>query len=112
MKVLFLPEVVDQFLNLAEILYDKGYLGFESDAIDYSEQLFRDIQTNLPIKVKKGAPAFFERYGKGLFYSLFPRNKHTVWYVFYSLHYLNGEEVFLVRYLTNNHIIAQHLDLE
>ena len=27
-KVLFLPEVVDQFLELAEILYHKGYLGF------------------------------------------------------------------------------------
>ena len=50
MKVLFLPEVVDQFLELAEILYDKGYLGFKDAALDYSEQLFRDIQTNLPIK--------------------------------------------------------------
>ena len=27
-KVLFLPEVVDQFLELAEALYNKGYLGF------------------------------------------------------------------------------------
>ena len=26
-KVLFLPEVVDQFLELAEVLYQKGYLG-------------------------------------------------------------------------------------
>ena len=25
-KVLFLPEVVDQFLELAEILYKEGYL--------------------------------------------------------------------------------------
>ena len=53
MKVLFLPEVVDQFLELAEILYDKGYLGFKDAALDYSEQLFRDIQTNLPIKYGK-----------------------------------------------------------
>ena len=40
-KVLFLPEVVDQFLELAEILYNKGYLGFKDIAIimqsDYSE---------------------------------------------------------------------------
>ena len=48
-KVLFLPEVVDQFLELAEVLYQKGYLGFKEVAIDYSEQLFRDIQTNLPL---------------------------------------------------------------
>jgi hypothetical protein len=26
-KVLFLPEVVDQFLELADVLYEKGYLG-------------------------------------------------------------------------------------
>jgi hypothetical protein len=26
-RVLFLPEVVNQFLELAEILYQKGYLG-------------------------------------------------------------------------------------
>ena len=49
MKVLFLPEVVHQFLELADILYEKGYLGFKDAALDYSEQLFRDIQTNLPI---------------------------------------------------------------
>ena len=35
-KVLFLPEVVDQFLELAEVLYNKGYLGF------------KDIQTYIP----------------------------------------------------------------
>lgn len=70
MKVLFLPEVVDQFLELADILYEKGYLGFKDAALDYSEQLFRDIQTKLPIKVG------------------------------------------LVRHLTNNHVIAQHLELD
>ena len=72
-KVLFLPEVVDQFLELAEVLYQKGYLGFKEVAIDYSEQLFRDIQTNLPLKVKKDAPSYFNRYGNGLFYSSFAR---------------------------------------
>ena len=71
MKVLFLPEVVNQFLELAEILYDKGYLGFKDAAQAYSEQLFREIQTSLPIKLKKGAPAYFERYGTDLFYSAF-----------------------------------------
>lgn len=46
MKVLFLPEVVDQFLELAQILYDKGYLNSKDAAIEYSEKLFREIQTN------------------------------------------------------------------
>ena len=33
-KVLFLPEVVDQFLEVAEVLYQKGYLGFKEVAIN------------------------------------------------------------------------------
>ncbi len=111
MKVLFLPEVVDQFLELAEILYDKGYLGFKDAAQNYSVQLFRDIQNTLPLKLKKDAPEYFERYGTDMFYSAFPRNKQTTWYVFYSVHEVNGETVYLVRYLTNNHVISQHLDI-
>ena len=107
--VLFLPEVVKQFLELAEILYDKGYLGFKDSAINYSEQLFKDIQTYLPLKVKKDAPSYFKRYGNVLFYSSFSRNKNTTWYVFYSIHEENGKIIFLVRYLGNNHIIAHHL---
>ena len=112
MSVLFLPEVVNQFLELAEILYEKGNLVFKDAAIGYSEQLFRDIQTNLPIKVRKGAPSYFDRYGTNLFYSAFKHNKQTTWYVFYSVHNVDGETTYLVRYLTNNHIIAQHLDLD
>lgn len=65
-KVLFLPEVVDHFLELTEILYKEGYLGFKEVAIEYAEQLFRDIQSSLPQKVRKDAPSHFERYGKGL----------------------------------------------
>ena len=108
-KVLFLPEVVDQFLELAEILYNKGYLGFKDTAIDYAEQLFRDIQQNLPIKVKKDAPSYFERFGPGLFYSSFPKNHQTTWYVFYSVYEYDGEITYLVRFLGNNHILAHKL---
>lgn len=108
-KVLFLPEVVDQFLELVEVLYNNGYLGFKEVAIDYSEQLFKDIQTNLPLKVKKDAPSYFDRYGQGLFYSLFPKNTQTTWYVFYSIHEVDDDEVYLVRYLGNNHVISQHI---
>ena len=74
MRVLFLPEVIDQFLEIAEVLYDEGYLGFKDSAIEYSEQLFREIQATLPIKVQKGAPSFFDRYGANLYYSAFKRN--------------------------------------
>ena len=112
MKVLFLPEVVNQFLELAQVLYDEGYLSFKDAAIAHPEQLFRDIQTNLPLKVRKGAPAYFEGYGTDLFYSAFKHNKQTVWYVFFSVHDIDGETTFLVRYLTNNHVAAQHLEID
>lgn len=108
-KVLFLPEVVDQFLELAEILYNNGYIGHKNTAIDYAEQLFKDIQLNLPIKVKKDAPSHFERYGRGMFYSAFPKNHQTTWYVFYSIHQTNDDVTYLVRYLGNNHVIAHKL---
>lgn len=108
-KVLFLPEVVNQFLELAEILYNKRYMGFKDAAIEYSEQLFKDIQTSLPLKMKKHAPSYFKKYGKDLFYSSFSKNKNTTWYVFYSIHEQKGETFFLIRYLGNNHIIAHHL---
>ena len=111
MKVLFLPEVIDQFLEIAEVLYDEGYLGFKDSAIEYSVQLFREIQATLPIKVQKGAPSFFDRYGANLYYSAFKRSKHTIWYVFYSVHEIEGEVTYLVRYLTNNHVVANHMEL-
>ena len=55
---------------------------------------------------------YFERYGTDLFYSAFKHNKQTVWYVFYSVHDIDGETTFLVRYLTNNHVAAQHLEID
>ena len=108
-KVLFLPEVADQFLELAEVLYNEGYLGFKDIAIDYAENLFHDIQSNLPHKLRKDAPEYFERYGKELFYSSFPRNKHTTWYVFYSVHEVDSDTIYLIRYLGSNHVIAHHM---
>ena len=112
MKVLILPEVVNQFLELAETLYNKGYLDYKETAIAYSEQLARDIQSFLSIKVKKGGPSYFQRYGNDLFYSAFKHSRQTTWYVFYSIHEEEGETIYLVRYITNNHVVSHHLGLE
>jgi hypothetical protein len=40
---------------------------------------------------------------------LFPKNQHTTWYVFYSVHEVDGQTVYLVRYLGNNHILGHKL---
>ena len=82
---------------------------FKEIAMDYAEQLFNDIKVNLPIKVKKNAPIHFERYGRDMFYSLFPRNHHTTWYVFYSVHEVDDQTINLVRYLGNNHTLGHKL---
>ena len=112
MRVLFLPEVVQQFLELAEILYDQGYMGFKDSAIDYSEDLFKEIHSTLPIKVHREAPEYFNRYGENMSYSSFTKNKHTTWYVFFNEYQISGETVYLVRYMSNNHAIAHHLEID
>ncbi|MDR1984744.1 MAG: hypothetical protein LBQ28_07975 [Prevotellaceae bacterium] len=109
MKVLFLPEVRDYFKELAEILYKKDYFGFQETAIQYAEDLFYDIADTLPSRVKKIAPTHFDRYGKDMFYAVFIKNKHTQWYVFFNIYIDNGETVYLGRYISNNHVIAQLL---
>ena len=71
MKVLFLPEVSDYFLDLAIILYEKEYFGFFNSSVKYADELFEEIKNNLPNKAKKNAPKYFDRYGIGMQYSIF-----------------------------------------
>lgn len=112
MKVLFLPEVSQQFIDLVGILYEKGYMSFLDQALAYSESLFREIQSSLPLKVHRKAPSWFNRFGKAMDYAVFPKNDHTTWYVFFNVYEIGGESVYLVRYMSNNHVIAQHLEIE
>ena len=112
MKVLFLPEVSQQFIDLVGILYDKGYMSFLDQALAYSESLFREIQSSLPLKVHRKAPSWFNRFGKDMDYAVFPKNDHTTWYVFFNVYEIGRESVYLVRYMSNNHVIAHHLEIE
>ena len=112
MSVLFLPEVSNQFIEIAEVLYEKGYLGFLDSALEYSESLFREIQSDLPFKVHRKAPDWFDKFGEGMLYASFRKNNNTTWYVFFNVYNVGGEVVYLVRYLSNNHLIAHHLDLD
>jgi len=109
MKVLFLPEVRSYFRELSVILYQKEYLGFFDKALLYAEELFSDIENNLPHKYKKIAPEYFNKYGEGMFYAVFKRNRNTSWYVFFNIYYTKDETVYFVRYISNNHMVAQYL---
>ena len=80
-----LPEVEEDLYGLIKILVEKEYLGTYPFAISYVEELIADIQQNIHSKLKKKAPAFFERYGKDMYYITYQRNSNTTWYIFFSV---------------------------
>jgi hypothetical protein len=109
MKVILLPEVIEYLEDLSVILYEKKYFSFDTTAFDYVLELYDDIVLTLPIRLHKSAPNYFDRYGKNMHYATFRKNKQTTWYAFFTKYNENGETIYLVRYIANNHTIAQHL---
>jgi hypothetical protein len=109
MTVLFLPEVEEYLYELIEVLYYKDYFGFKDSAINYVTDLKNDIKKHLANKVKHPAPRFFNKYGKKMLYASFRKSKTTQWYVFFNIYEHNGKLIYLVRYIGNNHVIAQYL---
>ena len=109
MKVIALPSILEYIENLVQILFEKEYFGFKETARKYVKELYDDIKTNLPIQPKKLAPKYFDRYGKDMYYAVFRKNKNTHWYVFFTTYKENGEIIYLIRYIGNNHVIAQYL---
>jgi hypothetical protein len=109
MKVLFSPLVRSCFQEMEEILYEKEYFGFEDSAIQYVRELIFEIRDTLPKCRKKRAPTYFNRFGKNLYYCRLRKNKATQWFVFFTTYSVNGEDVYLVQYLSNNHIVSKYL---
>jgi hypothetical protein len=110
MTVDTIPEVKQYLNDLITILYEKGYFSFEDTAKKYVDDLLDDIINNLPAKLKREAPKYFtDRYGKGLYYAVFKKNKLTQWYVFFRIYKKDGEWYYQVRYIANNHTVAQYL---
>jgi hypothetical protein len=111
MKVIALQAVIEYLNNLVFILYEKEYFGFKESARNYVDELLGDIKTNLPIKLHKPAPKYFNKYGSNMDYAVFKvrKSKHTQWYVFFTIYKKNEEMFYLVRYIANNHTVAQHL---
>jgi len=109
MNVIILPKVLDYLENLVIILYEKGYFSFPETSRNYVKELLVDVKMNLPTKLHRPAPKHFDKYGKGMKYASFRKNKHTTWYVFFKIYEKNEEINYLVRYIANNHVIAQYL---
>ena len=109
MKILVLPEVQQYLESLKIILFELEYFGFEETAQKYVDDLFLDIKTNLPTCLHKPAPKFFNKYGMGMKYAVFRKSKNTRWYVFFTKHVIGDETLLLIRYIGNNHTIAQYI---
>jgi len=109
MQVVFLPEVIDYLEELSIILYKKGYFSFENTALNYVTELYDEIVTTLPNRLRKPAPQYFDKYGKGMYYVAFKKNKRTSWYAFFRIYEENGKRIYQVRYIANNHTVTQHL---
>jgi hypothetical protein len=102
-KVIYSPKVVDYIDNLIFILFEKGYFGFPESAKTYVSKLTADIESSIHLKLKNPSPPRFKKYGSH--YVTYKPNKNTTWYVFFSMR----ADRYLVRFITNNHVSAQHI---
>ena len=109
MNVVLTPEVKEYLNDLVTILYEKGYFGTKEFSKRYVDALLDDIERNLPARTHKQAPPYFDKYGNDMEYAVFKKSKRTEWYVFFSAYLDDGEEIYLIRYITNNHTAAQYL---
>ena len=109
MNVIILPEVLEYLEELVTILYEKKFFGFLETSSGYVSELIDDINTTLPICLHKPAPKYFDKYGENMEYAVFRKNKNTLWYVFFTTYKNNGDVIYLIRYIGNNHVIAQYL---
>ena len=109
MKVVMLPEARAYLKGLAQVLYEKEYFGLEEAAHRYADELFAEIKAKLPSRLHKPAPKHFARYGRGLYYAVFKKNRHTQYYAFFSKYNDGGETVYQVRHIANNHTAAHYL---
>ena len=117
MNVIILPEVLDYLDEVVFILFEKQYFSYLETSKRYIDDLIDDIKCTLPIRQHKPAPEYFKRFIENpkqvdcFEYAVFKKNRHTSWYVFFTIYEDNetGNDIFLVRYIGNNHTVAQHL---
>lgn len=97
--LLYLDELID-------ILIEKEYFSYYESSYKYIYDIQQYILNHIFIAPKYKAPLRFARYGKDMFYITYRRNKQTTWYIFFSVY---DKDNYLIRYITNNHVSAQHI---
>ena len=109
MNVIATTEVYDFLENLVVILYEQGYFGLEENARKYVNELYDDITETLPNRPKKKSPPYFDKYGEGMYYAAFRKNRRTTWYAFFRIYQKDDKMYCQVRHIANNHTVAQYL---
>jgi len=109
MKIIYLKKVRTYFEILIPKLHELGYFSYKETAKKYVDEIFIEIEKQLPTQRHRPAPARFEKYGQDLKYIVIRKNKITHWYVFFQTTLKGGETIYKVRYIANNHVIAQYL---
>jgi hypothetical protein len=109
MRVIYLKKVRVYFKDLIPKLHELGYFSYVETAEKYVAEIFDEIEKQLPIQRRRPAPERFDKYGKGMMYIVIRKNRRTHWYVFFKTAQKNGETIYRVRYIANNHVIAQYL---
>ncbi len=109
MSVRFLPETRDYLEQLVTVPYRERYFSWLDRSRKYVDELVADILTTRPARHHKPAPRYFDRYGVGMWYAAFRRNRTTTWYIYFTKYDDDGQTVYLVRHIANNHTVAQYL---
>lgn len=105
--VVFSPLVEDDLLKLVDILIDEGYLYSYPFAMKYVDELIEYIEEHIEHSVRKTAPSFFRKYGNELKYITYNSTNDTTWYILFEVY----DEVFFVKYITNNKFEGQYFNI-
>ena len=104
-KVFILKCYIAYYMIFKYILY----ISYILKTPKYIKELLLDIKISLPTRLHKPAPKYFNQYGNDMKYAGFKKNRNTTWYVFFETYEENEKVFYLVRYIANNHVIAQYL---
>ena len=102
--VIFSKKVELYLDELMLLLFEEGYFGFPDSAKLYIDRLISFVEKYIGILPGKIAPDYFQRFGQNMKYIIYHANKNTSWYIFYQ----ERNNIYLIRYITNNHVAAQH----
>jgi len=105
MSVIIENKTNEYLQNLVNLLLFKHYFSTPEKSKTYVDKIYDYCYSYIPILPAKRAPQRFKRYGWPLFYITYRPNKATSWYIFY----MKSGHRYLVTYITNNHVNAQHI---